>query len=160
RFQAAEVGDEVDFPSGVELCHALVGASLLEDVDGRWHIVRRRMALDVRPVASKRDLATFIKLPWRLYRNEPLWVPPLIAERKRFLDRTRNPWFQHGEAEYFLAWRDGRAVGRITAQVDTLLNEFQGNRWGLFGFFECEDDPEAAKALFDAAEAWLRERGR
>ena len=118
------------------------------------------MALDVRPVASRRDLTTFIKLPWRLYRNEPNWVPPLISERRRFLDRRKNPWFEHGEAEYFLAWRDGRPVGRITAQVDRLFNEFQDNRWGLFGFFECEDDPEAAAALLDAAEAWLRARGR
>ncbi len=118
------------------------------------------MGLDVRPVTSKRDLTTFIKLPWRLYRNEPNWVPPLVFERRQFLDRTKNPWFEHGEAEYFLAWRDGRAVGRITAQVDRLLNEFQGNDWGLFGFFECEDDPEAARALLDAAETWLRARGR
>lgn len=118
------------------------------------------MALEVRPVASKRDLTTFIKLPWRLYRNEPNWVPPLISDRRRFLDRRKNPWFEHGEAQYFIAWRDGRPVGRITAQVDRLLNEFQDNRWGLFGFFECEDDPEAAAALFAAAEEWLRARGR
>jgi GNAT superfamily N-acetyltransferase len=118
------------------------------------------MGLDVRPVASTRDLMTFIKLPWRLYRNEPNWVPPLISERRRFLDRRRNPWFEHGEAEYFLAWRDGRPVGRITAQVDRILNEFQDNEWGLFGFFECEDDPEAAAALLSAAERWLRVRGR
>ncbi|MBB4662666.1 GNAT family N-acetyltransferase [Conexibacter arvalis] len=118
------------------------------------------MGLEVRPVASRRDLTTFIKLPWRLYRNEPNWVPPLISDRRRFLDRDKNPWFEHGEAEYFLAWRDGRAVGRITAQIDRLLNEFQDNRWGLFGFFECEDDQEAADALFAAAEQWLRERGR
>jgi GNAT superfamily N-acetyltransferase len=118
------------------------------------------MGLDVRPVASKRDLTTFIKLPWRLYRNEPNWVPPLVFERRQFLDRRRNPWFEHGEAQYFLAWRDGRAVGRITAQVDRHFNAFQGNEWGLFGFFECEDDPEAAAALLDAAEAWLRARGR
>jgi GNAT superfamily N-acetyltransferase len=118
------------------------------------------MGLDVRPVASKRDLSTFIKLPWRLYRNEPNWVPPLISERRQFLDRTKNPWFEHGEAQEFLAWRDGRAVGRITAQVDRIFNEFQGNDWGLFGFFECENDPEAAAALLDAAERWLRARGR
>jgi len=118
------------------------------------------MGLDVRPVASKRDLTTFIKLPWQLYRNEPNWVPPLISERRQFLDRRKNPWFEHGEAEYFLAWRDGRAVGRITAQVDRILNEFQDNTWGLFGFFECEDDPEAAAALLSAAERWLRARGR
>jgi GNAT superfamily N-acetyltransferase len=118
------------------------------------------MGLDVRPVASKRDLMTFIKLPWRLYRNEPNWVPPLVSERRQFLDRRKNPWFEHGEAQYFLAWRDGRAVGRVTAQVDRVLNEFQDNDWGLFGFFECEDDPEAAGALLSAAETWLRARGR
>ncbi|HKG02438.1 MAG TPA: hypothetical protein VKB03_04605 [Conexibacter sp.] len=118
------------------------------------------MGLDVRPVASKRDLTTFIKLPWQLYRNEPNWVPPLVSERRQFLDRRKNPWFEHGEAEYFLAWRDGRAVGRITAQVDRIFNEFQDNTWGLFGFFECEQDPEAAAALLAAAEQWLRARGR
>ena len=118
------------------------------------------MGLDVRPVASKRDLTTFIKLPWQLYRNDPNWVPPLVYERRQFLDRKKNPWFEHGEAQEFLAWRDGRAVGRITAQVDRIFNEFQDNTWGLFGFFECADDPEAAGALLDAAEAWLRARGR
>jgi GNAT superfamily N-acetyltransferase len=118
------------------------------------------MALDIRPVSTRKDLTTFIKLPWRLYRNEPNWVPPLIFERRQFLDRAKNPFFRHAEAEYFLAWRDGRAVGRITAQVDRHFNEFQGNDWGMFGFFECEEDPEAAAALLSAAEAWLRARGR
>jgi GNAT superfamily N-acetyltransferase len=118
------------------------------------------MGLDVRPVASKGDLNTFIKLPWRLYRNEPLWVPPLLFERKRFFDRQGNPFFQHAEAEYFLAWRDDRPVGRITAHIDRHFNEFQHHDWGMFGFFECEDDPEAAQALLDTAERWLRDRGR
>jgi GNAT superfamily N-acetyltransferase len=118
------------------------------------------MGVEVRPVAGKRELNTFIRLPWRLYRNEPLWVPPLISERRQVLDRAKNPFFNHAEAEYFLAWRDGRAVGRITAQVDRNFNAFQDNEWGLFGFFECEDDPEAAAALLSAAETWLRSRGR
>jgi GNAT superfamily N-acetyltransferase len=118
------------------------------------------MALEVRPVQSRRDLTTFIKLPWRLYRNERNWVPPLVFERRQFLDRRKNPFFQHAEAEYYLAWRDGRAVGRITAQVDRHFNEFQDNDWGMFGFFECEEDPEAAAALLASAEAWLRARGR
>jgi GNAT superfamily N-acetyltransferase len=87
-------------------------------------------------------------------------VPPLISERKRHLDKRRNPFFEHSEAEYFLAWRGDQPVGRITAHVDHRLNEFQDNEWGLFGFYESERDPAVAAALLDAAEAWLRERGR
>ncbi len=102
----------------------------------------------------------FIRLPWRIYAGEPLWVPPLIFERKRFLSPRKNPWFRHAEAELFLAWRGRRPVGRISAQLDHDFNSYHGNAWGMFGFFECEDDPEAAAALLDAAEAWLRERGR
>jgi GNAT superfamily N-acetyltransferase len=119
-----------------------------------------RVNLEVRPVATKRELTHVVKLPWRLYRNEPNWVPPLISERKKFLDRDENPFFEHAEAEYFLAWRDGEPVGRISAHVDRNFNEFQQNDWGLFGFFEAEDDPAIAQALLEAAEAWLRERGR
>ncbi|HKP91395.1 MAG TPA: hypothetical protein VJT75_15630 [Thermoleophilaceae bacterium] len=116
--------------------------------------------VEVRPVRSRGDLRRFIRLPWRIYRNEPLWVPPLVYERRRFLDRDKNPFFSHGEAEYFLAWRGGEVVGRVTAQVDRDFNDFHGNDWGMFGFFESEDDPEVAGALLDAAEGWLRERGR
>ena len=118
------------------------------------------MPVEVRPVRSRGDLNRFIKLPWRLYRNEERWIAPLVSERRRHLDRKRNPFFEHAEAEYFLAWRDGRPVGRITAHVDRRLNEFQNNEWGLFGFFDCEDDAEAAGALLDTAAGWLRERGR
>ena len=119
-----------------------------------------RRALDVRPVASKRELNTFIKLPWRLYRNEPNWVPPLLFDRKRFFDRGRNPFFKHAEVEFFLAWRGETPVGRITAHIDRHFNEFQHHDWGMFGFFECENDVEAANALLSTAEEWLRARGR
>ena len=118
------------------------------------------MSLEVRPVRSRADLMRFIRLPWRIYSNEPLWVPPLVFERKRFLSRRRNPWFEHAEAELFIAWRGRRPVGRISAQVDHDFNAYHGNEWGMFGFFECEDDPEAAGALLAAAEDWLRGRGR
>jgi GNAT superfamily N-acetyltransferase len=117
-------------------------------------------AVEVRPVRSRRELQAFIRLPWRLYQGTDNWIPPLISERKRHLDRRRNPFFEHAEAEYFIAWRGRDPVGRITAHVDHLLNEFQDNRWGLFGFFESVRDPEVARALLDRAEAWLRERGR
>jgi GNAT superfamily N-acetyltransferase len=117
-------------------------------------------AVEVRPVRTRRELRTFIRLPWRIYAGASNWVPPLVSERKRHLDRRRNPFFEHAEAEYFLAWRGREPVGRVTAHVDHRLNEFQGNRWGLFGFFECERDASTAGALLDAARAWLRERGR
>ena len=117
-------------------------------------------AIEVKPVRSRRDLKRFIKLPWRIYRNAENWVPPLVMERKRHLDKEKNPFFEHAEAEYFLAWRDGEPVGRITAHVDHRFNEFQDNDWGMFGFFEAEEDQEVADALLGAAEAWLRERGR
>lgn len=118
------------------------------------------MTLEIRAVRSRGELKRFVKLPFRLYRNEPQWVAPLLMDVKKRLDRKRNPFFEHAEAEYFLAYRERRPVGRISAQVDRNFNEFQGNDWGLWGWFECEDDPEAARGLLDAAAGWLRERGR
>ncbi len=115
--------------------------------------------LVVRTVATRRDLRAFVELPYRLYSNQPNWVPPLRFERRQFLDRRKNPYFQHARAEYFLAERGGRPVGRITAQVDHRFQEVQGSRGGHFGFFECERDPEAASALVDAARRWLLAQG-
>lgn len=112
----------------------------------------------IQPVRSRRELKRFVGLPYRLHAGTP-WVPPLKLERRLFLNRKLNPYFKHGEAEYFLALRDGRVVGRITAQVDHAFNEFHKSRWGMFGFLELEDDPEAMTALLGAAEDWLRERG-
>jgi GNAT superfamily N-acetyltransferase len=118
------------------------------------------MSVEVRPVRTRRELNTFIKLPWRIYRNEPKWVAPLLMDLKKRLDQDKNPFFRHAQAQYFLAYRDGQPVGRVSAHIDQNFNEFQGNEWGLFGWFECEDDPETACALLDAAAGWLRERGR
>lgn len=114
----------------------------------------------MRPVRTRGELRTFIRLPWRIYRGSANWVPPLLSERRRHLDRRRNPFFEHAEAEYFLAWRNDEPVGRITAHVDHRLSEFKDNRWGLFGFFEAERDDAIASSLFAVAETWLRERGR
>jgi GNAT superfamily N-acetyltransferase len=114
----------------------------------------------VRPVAGNRDLKRFIELPYRLRRDDPQWVPPLRFERRQFLDRAKNPYFEHAEAEYFLAERNGDVVGRITAQVDRRWDEFQGGNDGMFGFLELENDREVARALVDTASAWVRERGR
>ncbi len=113
----------------------------------------------MRPVGGRRDLSAFIDLPFRLHRGTR-WVPPLRRERREFLDRDKNPFFAHAEGEYLVAERGGEVVGRITAHVDERWTRFQGGNDGMFGFFECENDPEIARALVGAAADWLRARGR
>ena len=114
----------------------------------------------IRPVRTERELKRFVKVPFRLHRDQPQWVAPLIFERMEFLNREKNPFFEHAEAEYFLAERDGEAVGRITAQIDQRWDEYQGGSDAMFGFFETVDDPEVAAALLDAACEWARSKGR
>ncbi len=116
--------------------------------------------VSIRPVAGKRDLKAFIEVPYGLRRDDPEWVPPLRFERRQFLNRYKNPWFQHAEAEFFLCERAGEVVGRITAHIDHRWDEFQGGNDGMFGFFDTVDDPAVAGALIEAASAWLQERGR
>ncbi len=118
------------------------------------------MAVEVSSVSGGRDLRAFIDLPFRLHANQPLWVAPLKLERRLFLNRRMNAYFTHGEAEYFLARREGRVLGRITAQVNHAFNDHQQKNWGWFGFLEFEDDAEVLDALLGAAEGWLRERGK
>jgi GNAT superfamily N-acetyltransferase len=115
--------------------------------------------LEVRPVRSGSDLKRFIRLPWRIHRSHEQWIPPLIFERKQFLNRKKNPYFEHAEAEFFIAWRDGDPVGRITAMVDRQFNDYHDWKWGTFGFFECFDDDEVANALVDTADQWVRAKG-
>ncbi|MGH2930625.1 MAG: hypothetical protein ACRDL8_20645, partial [Solirubrobacteraceae bacterium] len=116
------------------------------------------MPVEIRPVKGVRDLREFVALPFRLHAGTP-WIPPLKLERYAFLTRKLNAFFTHGEAEYFLARRGGRVVGRITAQVDRHFNEHHASRWGLFGFLEFEDDQEVVDALLATAESWCRARG-
>jgi GNAT superfamily N-acetyltransferase len=116
------------------------------------------MPVEIAPVRGLRDLRAFVSLPYRLHAGTP-WVPPLRLERYAFLSRRLNPYFKHGEAAYFLARRDGRVVGRITAQIDHAFNAYHGSRWGMFGFLELEDDQETADAMLGEAERWLRARG-
>jgi GNAT superfamily N-acetyltransferase len=114
----------------------------------------------VRPVSSRRDRKEFIELPYRLHSSSGVWVPPLRLERRLFLMRSQNAFFSHGDAQLFLAWRDGRVVGRISAQYDDAFNAFHGNRWGMFGFLEFEDDPEILPMMLEVASDWLRAHGR
>jgi len=116
--------------------------------------------VEVAPVRSRRDRKEFVELPFRLHSNAEQWVPPLRLERRLFLSRRTGSFFKHGEAELFLARRHGRVVGRISAQIDHNFNAFHDNAWGMFGFLEVEEDPEALRALLDTAAGWLRDRGR
>lgn len=115
--------------------------------------------ITVRGVESSADLEAFIDLPYRLYKEVPTWVPPFRRDVLTLLDRGQNPFFEHGEAEYLLAERDGKVVGRVAAIINRLHNETHGDRVGFFGFFECVGDAEAAEALLSRAASWLAERG-
>lgn len=117
-------------------------------------------SVTVRPVRTRRQLKRFVKVPFRLHRDHPQWVAPLIFERMEFLDRGKNPYFEHAEAEYFVAERDGEPVGRVTVQVDRRWDEHQGGSDAIFGFFETVDDPEVAAALIGAATERARAKGR
>jgi hypothetical protein len=118
-----------------------------------------RSELRVHQVGDRRALKRFLLLPARLHAGDPNWVQPLMFERLEHLNPKKNPWFDHAEIAYWLAWRDGRPVGRISAQVDHLHLEHHADSTGHFGFLEAEDDAEVFAALFKTAEDWLRARG-
>ena len=117
------------------------------------------MRFSIREVSSRRDLRDFIRYPLRLYRDDPCFVPHLLWERKQFFS-PKNPIFEFTEVAYFLA-RDerGELAGRVTAHVNRRHNECWNEKTGFFGFFECVKDIEVARALMQAAEQWLLERG-
>lgn len=115
--------------------------------------------LSVDVAEGRRDMDRFIRVAFDVNRDDPNWVPPLLVEQRKLLDRDNHPFHRHADVEYFLARRDGRVVGRIAAIVNHRHNEFHEDRLGFFGFFECEDDPAAARALLSAAEDWCAARG-
>ena len=115
-------------------------------------------ALAIRPVRTKADRKVFVDFAWRVYRDDPAWVPPLKDEVHGLLDPRKNPWFQHAKAELWLAERGGEVVGRISAQVDELVQEHMGAGTGQWGMFDALD-AEAATALLAIAEDWLRTQG-
>ena len=111
------------------------------------------------PVHSKKDENRFIKFQWSIYEGNPYWVPPLLMDRRKLIDRKGNPFYKHAEMEMFLAEREGRLVGRIAAIVNDNHIKEHNEKVGFFGFFECIDDQAVANALFDAARGWLKSRG-
>jgi GNAT superfamily N-acetyltransferase len=116
-------------------------------------------SIEVTQVDSPKELNAFIKVPWRIYTNDPAWVPPLLIERKEFLSR-QHPFYEHGDAALFLARSGGEIVGRVMASDDPNYNALHGSNVGCFGLFESIDDPAVAAALFEAAADWLRRKGR
>lgn len=116
-------------------------------------------AVVVQPVRSDAEKMEFIRFAYAIYAGDPNWVAPLEMERREFLDPKKNPWFEHGEAQLYLARRGGQIVGRIAAIRDPRYNQFHGTKWGWFGLFECINDQAIANQLLDAAAEWNRARG-
>jgi GNAT superfamily N-acetyltransferase len=114
--------------------------------------------LVVQPESGRADRKAFLELPYRLYAGHPQWVPPLRSAEAKTMDPRRNPFFRHAEVQHFLARRGDEVVGRIAAIENRRANEFQGDRTGFFGFFDVADDPEAARALVEAARQWTSQR--
>ena len=117
------------------------------------------LPIRVTPVDGRSGLEQFLALPSRIYRDDPAWIQPLTFERRQHLDPKKNPFFANAETACWTAWRSGRCIGRISAQVNRAHLEHYHDATGHFGFLEAEDDPEVFAALFDAAESWLRARG-
>ncbi|WP_373190365.1 hypothetical protein [Halomonas sp.] len=115
-------------------------------------------SLQVTPVTTRAQHDAFIRLPGRLYRDDPQWVEPLHFERRQHLS-SKNPVFEHLDWQGWLAWRSGKPVGRIGAQVDRLHRQYHGDDTGQFGLLDAVDDPAVFSALFNAAEGWLASRG-
>lgn len=110
-------------------------------------------------VENQKQFKAFIKFPFKLYRDNPYWVPPLISDEKFTLDKTKNPAFEYSEAELWLAYKDGKLAGRITGIINHSYIEKWGKRYARFGWVDFVDDYEVSKALFDTVEAWAREKG-
>jgi len=108
---------------------------------------------------SKRQVARFIELPFRLYAGHPLWVPPIRMDIRTRLNRQKHPFHEHSEVEFFLAVRDGQDVGRIAVIENRPYNQYHGVRQAQFYFFECVEDLGVARALFERAFEWAAERG-
>ncbi len=116
-------------------------------------------AIEIHPVRTARERRAFLTFPWRIYRDDPLWVPPLLPERARTIDPRRGAFFKRGgEAEFFVAWREGRPVGTVCAAEDRFANEQRDRRECVFGFFEYVAEYGVAEALLGRVVAWARQR--
>jgi len=115
--------------------------------------------VQIRAAQGKKDIDKFVQFPFYIYRNNPYWVPPLIGERKSFLDPAKNPFFQHSEVQLFLAERDGEVVGTIAGIINHKHNEVHADKVGFWGMFEVIEDYSVAEQLFIAARDWVKAQG-
>jgi GNAT superfamily N-acetyltransferase len=113
--------------------------------------------LQIHTVQTAGDRREFLSFPWKVYQDDPYWVPPLFNERIHFI--TQHPFLEHSDVEFFMAKRGNQVVGTIAAFINHNHNEFQNEHIGFFGFFEVLDDPDAAQLLLSTAEKWVKERG-
>ncbi|OHD68042.1 MAG: hypothetical protein A2W19_15685 [Spirochaetes bacterium RBG_16_49_21] len=118
--------------------------------------------IEVKKVTGKKMMMEFIKLPWsaQIYKYDPAWAPIPISDQKHFFDPKQGYFFEHGEAQFFIAYKDGKPAGRITAHTYLRYEEKYDRDTGFFGFYECIDDLAVSKALFAAAREWLRAKGK
>jgi GNAT superfamily N-acetyltransferase len=115
--------------------------------------------ISVQPATTRQDIEEFMRFPFRLYRDDPNWVPPLLSERRAYLDAKRNPFFQHATVTLWLARQNGRVVGTISGHIDHLHNQVHDEKIGMFGFLETVNDFAVAEALLLTARDWVRSQG-
>lgn len=115
--------------------------------------------IQIRPVVTRADTNQFIKFLWQIYDGNPYWVPPLLMDRRKLMDKKKNPFYEHADAEFMIAERNGAMVGRITAIVNHNHNKEHNDKVGFFGFFESINDQEVANALLNRAREYLQSKG-
>ncbi|MBX3007895.1 MAG: hypothetical protein KF816_07690 [Melioribacteraceae bacterium] len=113
----------------------------------------------VKEINSKSDIKRFLKFAWEVYKDYPYWVPPLLFDKMKILDKKKNPFYKHADSQLFIAEVDGKIVGRIAAIKNDLHNQVHNDKVGFFGFFESINDQNVANKLFDAAKKWLQNKG-
>ncbi|MBN1877295.1 MAG: GNAT family N-acetyltransferase [Anaerolineae bacterium] len=117
------------------------------------------MSIEIKPVQTAKERRIFLTFPWRIYRDDSLWVPPLLPERARAVVKQQGPFFERGTVAFFIAWRDGQPVGTICLAEDPPTNAARSTRECVFGFFECIEDYAVAESLFTYAREWAKRRG-
>ena len=115
--------------------------------------------VEIKTLHSTKDITKFIKFAWKIYKGDPNWGPPLLMDKKKILNKNKNPLFKTAEMEMFMAYKDGEPVGRIAAIKNDTHNKVHDENIGFFGFFESINDQDVANALLDAARDWLKSKG-